>query len=377
MIAPLLLLTTAKFESYLEYVARSVSQFWVADTELARLLSTTAEPLITMETLTPLVAENIRFLDSAAPDDNTPKPSDSAPVAVPLLVQFVRDWSSAGEKMRSITYQPIVEAIVPFLLGRDNGPPRILCPGSGTGRLPFMVAEQLRGAQIIALDPDANAQRAAALMFNAAADDAPISLPTRIFPSLHVSNNWAKTEHRLLHVDVPDVPIATIKSVEASTNVTFAVGSLEDAADEWEAGGALDGDNDDGTPKRRDFDAVATCFVLDVLTDIRSSLRALYAMLAPTRGLWANLGPLAYPEPGDGMLPPTAGGAAASGRVILNAAQILALVKSVGFEVIEERLVEGCEYNALPHRLERTVRTCLFFIARPPPQERVEVGARG
>ena len=54
-----------------------------------------------------------------------------------------------------------------------------------------------------------------------------------------------------------------------------------------------------GTPKRRDFDAVATCFVLDVLTDIRSSLRALYAMLAPTRGLWANLGPLAYPEPGE------------------------------------------------------------------------------
>ena len=86
--------------------------------------------------------------------------------------------------MRSTTYQPIVEAIVPFVLARDNGPPRILCPGSGTGRLPYMIAEQLGGAQIIALDPDVNAQRAAALMFNAAADDAPISLPTRIFPSL-------------------------------------------------------------------------------------------------------------------------------------------------------------------------------------------------
>ena len=55
--------------------------------------------------------------------------------------------------------------------------------------------------------------------------------------------------------------------------------------------------------------------------------------------------------------------------VVLTAAQQIALVRAAGFEVLEHRMVEGCEYNALPRRLERTVRSCLFFIARPSAGE--------
>ena len=51
----------------------------------------------------------------------------------------------------------------------------------------------------------------------------------------------------------------------------------------------------------------------------------------------------------------------------------LHLVRAAGFEVLEERLVEGCEYNALPSYLERTVRTCLFFVARPKAELKVEL----
>ena len=65
------------------------------------------------------------------------------------------------------------------------------------------------------------------------------------------------------------------------------------------------------------------------------------------------------------------------GRAVLTAAHQLALVRAAGFEIIEQRMVEGCEYNELPHRLERTVRTCLFFLARPGEMASVQVGTNG
>ena len=49
-------------------------------------------------------------------------------------------------------------------------------------------------------------------------------------------------------------------------------------------------------------------------------------------------------------------------------------MRAAGFEVLEERLVEGCEYNALPAYLERTVRTCLFFVARPKAERQSDDG---
>lgn len=147
--------------------------------------------------------------------------------------------------------------------------------------------------------------------------------------------------------------------------MTFVVGTLEEAAAQWLAGNSLDGADDDfAITSRNGFDAVATCFTLDVLSDARLSLRALHRMLLPSRGLWVNLGPMAFPVPHEGLVPRTP--TIESSRVlVLTAEQQLHLVRAAGFELIEQRLVDGCEYNVLPHHLERTVRTCLFFVARP------------
>lgn len=188
---------------------------------------------------------------------------------------------------------------------------------------------------------------------------------------MHVSTNWAHSAHRLAGVALPDVPLATLHHVEDHSNVTFAVGTLEEAGEAWLDGGALD----DGP--RRGFDAVGTSFVLDVLPDLLLCLRALHAMLRESGGLWANLGPLAFPEPHEGLLPPHGAQSDDARRAApLTASQTLALVRSAGFEVLEERLHEGCEYNVLPHRLERTVRTCLFFLARPATEGAVPSAPR-
>ena len=49
----------------------------------------------------------------------------------------------------------------------------------------------------------------------------------------------------------------------------------------------------------------------------------------------------------------------------LTAGQMGQLIRMAGFEMLEERMVEGCEYDGLPHQLHRVVRTCYFFVARP------------
>ena len=353
---------TLQAETYYQYVARSVAY----DSDLTDALSSSNEPLITMESLQPLASANAAFLDGVIAPHNLSLPSTSAIISVPLLVQITRDWSAGGQVVRDLTYRPLLQSLIPFLL--DIPSPRILVPGSGTGRLAFMLAERLEGAQITALDPDEHAQIVANHFLTAGEGDddddanAPppppaAALPSKVYPSLHISNNWAQQQHRMAGVEVPDVPIEALRKAGKSANITFAVGELDDNVEQWIQPEA--------------FDALATCFVLDVLDELPRTLKALHGLLRPTRGLWVNVGPMEFPRS------PTITGAAQRPEelqraVALTASQFLHLVRQAGFVILEERLIDGCEYDALPHQLKRTVRTCLFFVARPAEEAAAE-----
>jgi len=102
----------------------------------------------------------------------------------------------------------------------------------------------------------------------------------------------------------------------------------------------------------RGFDAVATSYFLDVASDLPRTLRAVSQLLRASGGLWANCGPLAFPSE--------------YGAFALSWAQVRALVIAAGFELLSERQLE-CTYTQLPWHLERTGRTCFFFVARPRP----------
>ena len=359
---PYLLLATAftaalKAESYLMYVTRSVATATNHSSALASALSTSDEPLLTLEEIEPLLNANAQFLDAiASPHEHLTAPSSSAMVSVPLLVQLTRDWSKEGEQFRKRTYTPLLDSLLPFLAGRGGRAPAILVPGSGTGRFAYMIAERLPGATIVALDPDEHAQILAAHMLTGGKDTtegispppAAARLPARLYPSLHVANNWERSAHRLASVDVPDVPLDTLHRVETSVNLTFAVGELDQNVLDWVVPQA--------------FDAMATCFVLDVLRELPQTLKALHSLLAPSRGLWVNLGPLEFPQPTITLERPAEGFERAAA---LTAGQMGQLIRMAGFEMLEERMVEGCEYDGLPHQLHRVVRTCYFFVARP------------
>ena len=113
---------TLQAETYYQYVARSVAY----DSDLTDALSGSNEPLITMESLQPLAMENAAFLDGVIATATTSLPSTSAIISVPLLVQITRDWSAGGQIVRDLTYRPLLQSLIPFLL--DIPSPRILAP---------------------------------------------------------------------------------------------------------------------------------------------------------------------------------------------------------------------------------------------------------
>lgn len=367
----------------MEYIGRSVAP--AVDADLIRALQESEDPYLTLDALMPYATRNVAFLDEVARPHILETPSSSAFIAVPLLVQLVRDWSAAGERARASTYSVVLQALV-RQLASDGRALRILVPGSGLGRLAYMLAAHFRGSEIVAVDPDVNAQIMAGHLLSSSRDGsccgddgdcesaaavattadghsaacASDSSTTLIYPSLHVANNWERTAHRLAPVAVPDVPPGTRWQVQQESNVTLVVGRFPDAAEAAGAGGATGR-----------FDAAATCFVLDVLPGLPHALAVLHERLLPSRGVWANIGPLAYPQDDEGAQPMSrraAAGDTAAQPTILSAAQVLGLVRRAGFQILEEAIRPDCEYTTLPHQLVRTLRQCLFFVARAVPQ---------
>ncbi len=348
-------------ESYASYVERSIGAP-PPEALGAALHAAHAEPPIAYASVAPLVEANAAVIDGpfaqSSPGSLVP-PSSDARLAVPLLLQLMRDWSADGAAERAQCYAPAVAALAEAV-GRRGARhhTRVLVPGSGLGRLAYDLAAALPASEVVAIDPDAHALVLSAAMMtpantSAADGDAPsgsceaAGARQRIYPSVHVSTNWASTADRLRHVDVPDVTDDVLRAVHDRSNVSLVAGRFPHAV--------ADDPSGDGTWRR--FDGAATVFFLDVADDVPAAVAAIGDLLGPG-GTWVNCGPLAYPPVGEALGGPPA--------YALSGAQLLALVRQ-RFELIEDRRVP-CTYDALPRRLELTARECLFFVARARPQ---------
>ena len=347
--------TAAAVESYRDFIARATPQPPLA--------------LADLPDISGLVAENEQSLDRLTADRpaSVASPTADARVAVPLLVQAVRDWSADGTAQRASSYAPVLAGLRERIDHSPQQQLRILVPGSGLGRLAFDVAEDFAGSEVVAVEPDVHAQVMAAQLMQppdaeacAAESERAAAAPDAsgrragagqraLYPAIHLRTNWAAAEDRLRAVFVPDVSRERLARVQREANLSLVVGSFPEA---FEGGGS-----DAAELAGRGFDAVATVFFVDVLADLRAALATLRDLLAPTRGLWVNNGPLAFPE---------ARGEARGGTVAYPLAydQLRPLVLAAGFELLEEHQLP-CEYNHLPGQLERRVNTCFYWVARP------------
>ena len=110
--------------------------------------------------LASLVAENEQSLDllTASRPAAVDAPTADARVAVPLMVQAVRDWSADGVSQRATSYAPLVAGLRERLGAEGSAAARVLVPGSGLGRLAFDISEEFSGSEVVAVEPDVHSQ---------------------------------------------------------------------------------------------------------------------------------------------------------------------------------------------------------------------------
>ena len=136
-------------ETYRDYV-------WRGNPPLPATLAGIVEGV--SDQLEPLISANEAFLEQVAWQEGVASPSADARIAVPLLVQAVRDWSAEGAPERAACYAPVVAALREHVTATQ---PRILVPGSALGRLAFDVAASFAGSEVVCVEPDVHSQLAA------------------------------------------------------------------------------------------------------------------------------------------------------------------------------------------------------------------------
>ncbi|XP_053990722.1 carnosine N-methyltransferase-like [Hylaeus volcanicus] len=190
------------------------------------------------------------------------------------LRQFVRDWSTDGAAERQTAYLPLLNALeqeIPLkpFIEKNKRLPRVLCPGSGLGRLPFEVAKRGYGCQ-------GNEFSFFMLLGSSFVLNSKIKTNSlTIFPYCLCTSNRMRHEDHLVAVKVPDV--CPLDWIQVGHDFSMCAGEFVEVY--WE--------------QEKQWDAVLTSFFIDTAKNVFQYIRTI-ARLLPPGGLWANVGPLLY-----------------------------------------------------------------------------------
>jgi carnosine N-methyltransferase len=237
------------------------------------------------------------------------------------LRAMARDWTSLGATERRETYFPILSA----LNGLLNPGQIVLVPGSGLGRLAVEVAS---GGFI------AHANESSFIMLVAAWVALMGPRRFRIFPFLHQLSGLDTFADSLIAADFPD-------RTDHDPAALLADGRLKLLAGQFTG---LAGAADDS------YDAVVTCYFIDVVGDIAAAVGIIHRLLRPG-GYWINMGPMMLHH-GDDQFFTT--------QTLEDVARIAV---GVGFEIIREERIETT-YIANPAAHVKTVYRCKLSVAR-------------
>jgi len=244
------------------------------------------------------------------------------------LKQFVRDWAAEGEAERAKTYTPIIEALgrhLPPNLGPGERP-KVLCPGSGLGRLCFDLARLGYAAQgnefsyhmILGMH----------LVFNRTMQQGKHT----IYPFALSRGNVKTSEHNLRGYKIP-VPCPA-EALPPGSQMSMASGEFVEVYKN----------------QLQEWDGIATAFFLDTAKNIMLYIRTMAAILRPG-GVWVNLGPLLYHY--------------ADTENEISVELSWEEVKSIMSEYFEFKEVEyrEADYTSNPGALMHTRYRCVLFVA--------------
>ncbi|CAA9987974.1 N2227-like protein, putative [Plasmodium knowlesi strain H] len=185
------------------------------------------------------------------------------------LRQFVRDWSLEGKHERDSAYEPMLKSLDKYLPITDSYVPKVLCPGSGLGRLPYEVAK--KGYRSQGNEFSYFMLLASNFILNYYNEKESLKIQPYCLNTL----NRRKRDDHLKVVTLPD--INTYNKAILSTDFSMCAGELIEVYDK----------------EKESFDGVLTCFFMDTAKNIFLYIRTFANILKPN-SLWCNVGPLLY-----------------------------------------------------------------------------------
>jgi hypothetical protein len=189
------------------------------------------------------------------------------------LKQFVRDWADEGAEERSVAYDPLLVALQKYLDPKARRPDgnkwRVLCPGSGLGRLPYDAACLGYAAQ--GNEFSYHMLLGSSFILN----KCPQPYSRKIYPSILSWEGRAATEDSFTEVRFPNIDL--LGTLPADSEFSMAAGEFVEVyyrqVEHW--------------------DALLTSFFIDTAKNILLYIRTFAAIIRPG-GFWANVGPLLW-----------------------------------------------------------------------------------
>eukprot|EP01125_Pyxidicula_operculata_P014613 TRINITY_DN4884_c0_g3_i2.p1 TRINITY_DN4884_c0_g3~~TRINITY_DN4884_c0_g3_i2.p1 ORF type:complete len:405 (-),score=66.84 TRINITY_DN4884_c0_g3_i2:48-1118(-) len=245
------------------------------------------------------------------------------------LRQFHREWSAEGAEERQKSYGIIMEELERiYPVTTDNQyTVRVLCPGSGLGRLPFDICK--RGYCCQGNEYSYFMLIAGNFMLNITDK---VGQHT-IYPFVHQISNNVHTDDQFASITIPDV---LPSSLPPNADFSYAAGDfVEIYGQQSEA-----------------WDCVVTCFFMDTANNILQFVDIIHKILKPG-GWWLNLGPLLY-HYADMMHEQS---------IEISYEQLAHAVNNSGFEITKESWHET-PYTCNPKSMMKYVYKTVFFAAQ-------------
>ncbi|CAD6914044.1 unnamed protein product [Tilletia controversa] len=249
------------------------------------------------------------------------------------IKQFVRDWSEEGRVEREAAYGPIIDAVKArfgHMSVQQKAALHILVPGAGLGRLAWEFARLGYSCQgnefsfymLVASHFVLNETRCAGEHV--------------LYPNVHSASNWTSARDMLQAVLVPDVVPSDLPD---GVDFSMVVGEFVEVY---------------GRPAERErWQCVATSFFIDTARNIVQYLEVINSVLE-LGGYWVNAGPLLWHfENGPGDL-----------SIELTLEETMDLVRKMGFEVEEERMLEMQMYTGVGAGMLTYQYRPAFWVAR-------------
>jgi hypothetical protein len=287
--------------------------------------------------------------------------------------QLYRDWSTQGAPERHAAFSPILAALeqhLPEVTASQRHQYRVLVPGAGLGRLVFDICAA--GYNVEGNEISYHQLLASNYILNCVNEPGQHEL----FPwALNFSNHHSST-NQLQSVTIPDIhPAATLEAASAdikaevhySERMAMTAGDFCVLYRQKEYSEA--------------FNAVATCFFIDTAPNVISYIETIKSCLR-LGGLWINLGPLLWhfesaptPAERDKQRGRTTNkhshfhgdenaGIGEPGSFELSNEEVLALVASFGFEIVEQKMAQPTGYIQDPQSMLQNVYRPVFWAAR-------------